>query len=58
MDGFGMVGAIAKGTPENPLKKPEDLYDAEIVGVSRKAKKLGLHTGMKGKEGLKLLLKA
>ena len=43
MNEFDMVGAIAKGTPKNPLKKPEDLYEAEIVGVSRKAKKLGLN---------------
>ena len=58
MEEFGMVGAIAKGTPENPLKEPEDLYEATIVGVTSKALDYGIIEGMPGKEALFLLLKS
>ena len=57
MEEFGMVGAIAKGTPENPLRKPEDLYEAIVVGVTSKASDYGIKEGMSGKEALHLLLK-
>jgi len=57
MEEFGMVGAIAKGTPENPLKKPEDLYEAIVVGVTPKALDYGIKEGMSGKEALLQLLK-
>ena len=52
-----MVGAIAKGTPEKPLRKPEDLYEAIIVGVTPKALDYGIKEGMSGKEALLLFLK-
>ncbi len=57
MEEFGMVGAIAKGTPENPLRKPEDLYEAIVVGVTSKASACGVKKGMSGRDALQLLLK-
>ena len=45
---FGQAIAIAKGTPENPLVEPEDLFDAKIVGVTPKADALGIKPGMTG----------
>ena len=37
---FGQAIAIAKGTPENPLVEPEDLFDAKIVGATPKAESM------------------
>jgi len=54
---FGMAFALAKGTPEQPLREPEDLYDARIVLVSRRAKELGIQAGMTGREALAIMLK-
>ncbi|HUG17360.1 MAG TPA: DUF1805 domain-containing protein [Planctomycetaceae bacterium] len=53
---FGMAFAIAKGTPENPLVQPEDLYKAKIVGVSKAAEMLGIHPGMTGLEAIGKML--
>lgn len=53
---FGQAVAIAKGTPENPLCEPEDLYDAKIVEVSQPAEKMGIHVGMTGMEALAKML--
>lgn len=55
---FGQAIAIAKGTPENPLCEPEDLYDAAIVGMTPQAKELGIEIGMKGKQAVELMLQA
>jgi len=55
---FGQAIAIAKGTPDNPLCEPEDLYNAEIVGCTPRAKELGISEGMTGKEAVELMLKA
>jgi len=55
---FGQAIAIAKGTPENPLCEPEDLYDAKIVGCTPQAKALGIEEGMSGKEAVELMLQA
>lgn len=55
-DEFGMAFAIAKGTPEIPLREPEDLYDATLVGVSRAAAEMGIRTGMNGREALARML--
>ena len=55
---FGIVVAIAKGTPTKPLCEPEDLYDAKIVEASEPAKKLGILPGMTGLEALGKLLAA
>jgi uncharacterized protein YunC (DUF1805 family) len=53
---FGMAVAIARGTPENPLREPEDLYGARVVGVSEAAAELGIEEGMPGEEALERLL--
>ena len=55
---FGQAIAIAKGTPENPLSEPEDLFDAKIVGATPRAKEIGIELGMTGKEAVELMLKA
>ncbi len=49
---FGMAVAIARGTPEMPLREPEDLLDAKIAEVSEPAKALGIVPGMTGRETL------
>ena len=55
---FDQVIAVAKGTQENPLVEPEDLYDAEIVGLTPKAEELGINLGMTGRQAVELMLKA
>ncbi len=55
---FGQAIAIAKGTPENPLVNPEDLFDAKIVDLTPKARELGIETGMTGRQAVELLLAA
>ena len=55
---FGQAIAIAKGTPENPLVDPEDLFDAKIVDMTVKAKELGVEIGMSGRDAVELLLKS
>lgn len=41
-DEFDMAFAIAKGTPEHPLREPEDPYDARIVACSAAASQQAL----------------
>ena len=55
---FGQAIAIAKGTPDNPLCEPEDLYEAEIVGCTPQAEAYGIELGMTGKQAVELLLQA
>ncbi|MCH2062399.1 MAG: YunC family protein [Roseibacillus sp.] len=55
-DEFGMAFALAKGTPENPLREPEDLYEATIVRVSEPARALNITEGMTGMEALARML--
>ncbi len=55
---FGQAIAIAKGTPENPLVEPEDLFDAKIVGTTPQAAAIGITTGMTGREAVELMLQA
>jgi uncharacterized protein YunC (DUF1805 family) len=55
---FGQAIAIARGTPENPLSEPEDLYEAKIVGVTPQAAALGIQPGMTGREAVELMLVA
>ena len=55
---FGQAIAIAKGTPEQPLVHPEDLFDAKIVDMTALAKELGVEVGMTGREAVELLLAA
>lgn len=53
---FGQAIAIAKGTPDNPLCEPEDLYDAKIVGTTPRAAEMGIEIGMSGKEAVEKML--
>ena len=55
---FGQVVAIARGTPENPLVEPEDLYDAKIVDLTAPARDLGIQIGMTGREAVEIMLAA
>jgi len=55
-DVFDIALAIARGTPEHPLRTGEDLLDAKIVGVSRRADQLGIRVGMTGREAVACLL--
>jgi uncharacterized protein YunC (DUF1805 family) len=55
---FGQAVAIARGTPQNPLVNPEDLFDAKIVEATPQARQLGIHIGMTGREAVELLLAA
>ena len=55
-DEFGMAFALAKGTLENPLREPEDLYEATIVRVSGPARALDITEGMTGMEALARML--
>ena len=51
-DEFGMAFALAKGSPEHPLREPEDLFEARIVAVSQAARDRGVCEGMTGLEAL------
>jgi uncharacterized protein YunC (DUF1805 family) len=53
---FGQSIAIARGTPQNPLVEPEDLFEAKIVDATPQAKELGIRVGMTGREAVELLL--
>lgn len=55
---FGQAIAIARGTPEQPLTEPEDLYNARIVDATPQAKALGIEIGMTGKQAVELMLSA
>ena len=55
---FSLAIAIAKGTPENPLVEPEDLFEARIVNCTPKAQSFGIETGMTGREAVERMLQA
>ena len=55
---FGQAIAIAKGTPDNPLVDPEDLFEAKIVDLTPRAAEHGVEVGMTGREAVELLLAA
>ncbi len=55
---FGQAVAIARGTPQQPLVDPEDLFDARIVEATHQALELGIRVGMTGREAVELLLAA
>jgi uncharacterized protein YunC (DUF1805 family) len=55
---FGQAVAIARGTPQNPLVNPEDLFDARIVDATPQARELGIQIGMTGRQAVELLLAA
>lgn len=53
---FGIVLAVARGTPAHPLREPEDLLLARVAEISEPAGKLGIGVGMLGSEALEILL--
>lgn len=53
---FGFAVAIAKGTPEKPLKNPKDLLQAKIIKLTSKAREYGIKEGMSGEEAIERLL--
>jgi uncharacterized protein YunC (DUF1805 family) len=55
---FGQAIAIARGTPQQPLVDPEDLFDARIVEATPQARELGIQPGMTGREAVERLLAA
>jgi len=56
MERFDAAIAIARGTPEKPLRTVEDLLGARIADVTKKAtSSFGIHVGMKGEEALRKL---
>jgi len=55
-DVFSMAFAIARGSPEHPLREPEDLLGARIVGVSAAAHAQGVRPGMTGLEAIGQML--
>lgn len=55
---FGQAVAIARGTPQNPLVEPEDLFEARIVEATPQALALGVTVGMTGREAVERLLAA
>lgn len=55
---FGLIVAIARGTPTQPLCEPEDLYEAKIVEVSEPARSIGIVPGMNGLAAIEKLLAA
>lgn len=55
---FSQAIAIAKGTPQNPLVEPEDLFEARIVNCTPKARTFGIEIGMTGREAVERMLLA
>src|SRR3954463_2550709 len=55
---FGQAVAIARGTPQDPLVEPEDLFNARIVEATPQALALGIQVGMTGREAVERLLAA
>lgn len=55
---FGIAVAIARGTPEQPLREPEDLLSARIAATSEAAAEMGIELGMTGQEALRRMLRS
>jgi uncharacterized protein YunC (DUF1805 family) len=51
-----MAFAICRGTPEHPLREPEDIYRAKVTAVSAVAAKMGISPGMTGLEAVEKML--
>jgi len=50
-EGLGVCAATVSG-----VKSFEDVLEAEVKAVTTKAQKLGIKTGMRGKQAVKLML--
>ncbi|MCE9524978.1 MAG: YunC family protein [Planctomycetales bacterium] len=57
-DAFSMAFAICRGTPEHPLRVPEDIYEAKVTAVSAAAAKMGISPGMTGLEAVEKMLRS
>lgn len=55
---FNLAVAIARGTPQKPLREPQDLFQAKILEVSTAAEKLGVLPGMTGLQAVEKMLAA
>ncbi len=55
MEEFNFAVAVAHGTPQKPLVEPEDLLEAKISNVTKKASLMGITAGMSGKEALEIM---
>jgi len=55
MERAGAAIAIARGTPERPLKTVEDLLSARIVEVTARAAAYGIAPGITGADALRIL---
>jgi uncharacterized protein YunC (DUF1805 family) len=53
---FSQAVAICRGTPEHPLRQPEDLLGARVAEVSQRARELGIQPGMTGQQALDIFL--
>lgn len=55
---FGQAIAIARGTPAKPLVEPEDLFAAEIVGITPQTAAMGVRIGDTGRQAVEQMLRA
>jgi uncharacterized protein YunC (DUF1805 family) len=55
MDRVEAAVAVARGTPEKQLVVVDDLLNAKIQDMTKKAESLGVKVGMTGKEALEIL---
>jgi uncharacterized protein YunC (DUF1805 family) len=55
MEEFDMAVATAHGTPESPLVTADDLMEARISKLTKKAREMGIIEGMSGREALALM---
>ena len=55
LEEFDMTVATAHGTPENPLVTADDLLEARISKLTKKAREMGIAEGMSGREALDIM---
>lgn len=56
LDKFNFAVTVSEGTPEKPLITPDDLLEAKVMKLTKKAEELGIKLGMSGKEALEKLV--
>lgn len=55
---FGQAIAVARGTPQQPLRVPEDLLEAKIADLTPAAAKMGIQVGWSGRQAVEAMLAA
>ncbi|MHA1385092.1 MAG: DUF1805 domain-containing protein [Candidatus Helarchaeota archaeon] len=55
MEKFNFAVTVSEGTPEKPLVTPDDLLQAKIMKITKKAEELGIKIGMTGAQALEKL---